>query len=190
MKYLDVVTLEPHSEDVYLVDQWALLKRKGYCPVCCEEVFPRRLRKKRGYGAVHFRGSDCAGTLTAESEHHKNAKNNIAERCIQQLADLFAHAPALPFWVQGHTSGLTFTGWTQVVVEHPVGSYFLDVALLYPDSTVALGIEVCHAHPVPPAKIEGLRRLSVNWIEVKAQHGIDWRGAPRSLPAISLTRTP
>lgn len=194
-KYLEYVLLDAKSDLVYPVGTWALLKRDGYCPVCREKVFPRRL-PRNGWGAVHYRGQLCS-KVTVESEIHKDAKNQIAHYCEEYMLEQMYSTErlALSVAMPGMKRPLRIRDWGAAVTEHPVGiqksgkpAYLLDVALLDYNGGVRAAIEICHEHPVDDAKAAGLASLGIPWVEVDAKVGVQWLGIPNVLMVTRMVR--
>lgn len=137
------------------------------CPGCAAPVTPV-LGEERAHHARHTVSAECYG----ESAEHLNAKAKLFVGLIRSARlDIkrFCHCSGC----SNSERTLFCENWNHVVLEHQIGSYRADLALIFDDRPI-VAIEVMHTHEVPQEKVQYFRANGIEWLEVKAERAHSW----------------
>jgi hypothetical protein len=174
---------------------------QALCPLCERPVI-MRLGNIRVFHAAHQPGDICSATQP-ETAKHINAKYYlysqlkstkkivINQKCIGLKEALsVSFATSCP---HGNTKPITYIqDWDEVEVERTLSRFRPDITLLRNGEPIG-AVEVLVSHSIELNKEEYFEKLSIPWIEVKAddvlpEHGEPWK-ADCPLPYEKLNNT-
>lgn len=144
-------------------------RRAARCPACRERV-TLRLGSIKAHHAAHQAGSSCA-TTAPETAIHVNSKYYLAAQLRLARELHLLERCAHPACTEVRTLPRWQVGWTDVEVEHSIGTRRPDVVLLRDGGPVA-AVEVRVSHAVDQAKADALKSLGVPWTEVMGSAGL------------------